>query len=113
MKRLLPLAFLLAAGCDPAPSDYPTVEQARSTAAEWAKVNALAAQGKLTSTYSVGMRAEARNQLTKAQSAFPDPTSPQAREVRSLLAMPDDAPAAELAAHADTLKKLEDALAVS
>src|SRR5436190_16940095 len=103
MKRLFPLAFLLAAGCDPAPSDYPTVEQARSTAAEWAKVNALAANGKLTSTYAATMRAEARSQLKTAQSAFPDPKSPQAREVRSLLDLPDGAPAAELSAHADAL----------
>src|SRR5215212_1204821 len=111
MKCLLPLVFLLAAACDPAPSDYSTVEQARSTAAEWAKVNELAAQGKLSSTYVAATRAEARSQLAKAESAFRDPKTPQASEVRALLALRDDAPAAEISAHAEALKKLEDALA--
>ena len=64
MNRLFTLAFLLVAACDPAPSDFSTVEQARSTAAEWAQVNELAAQGKLTSTYAATMRAEARSSGT-------------------------------------------------
>jgi hypothetical protein len=106
-------ACLLLAACDPAPSQLTTVKEARSAAAEWAKVNELAAQHKVTATYAATMRDEARSQLAKAAAALPSSQSGEAQIIDRLLALPADAPATALAEHAAKLKQVEDRLAVS
>jgi hypothetical protein len=109
--KCVPALALLLAGCDAASSDYPTVVEARSTSAEWALVNRLAVERRLTATYTKAMREEARRQLDTAQSALSEPTS--AAQLQALLALPPDAPPAKLRAHAEALKTIEDRLAVS
>jgi hypothetical protein len=111
MRSLLLIASLLC-GCDAASNELPAVEDARSAAAEWAKINGLAEQGRLTQAYVTAMREEARQDLAKSLTTFSDPTSPQAKEVLALLALPDDAPEAQLHAHAAALKQVEKSLAV-
>jgi hypothetical protein len=111
--RIFAVLVLILAACDAASSDYPTVIEARSAAAEWAKVNQLATQHRVTATYTRTMREEARRQLSKAAASLSDPGSPQASEVRALIALPDDASSEELSAHVDALQKIEDRLAVS
>ena len=101
--RAFAVLFVMLAGCDAASSEYPAVMEARSAAAEWAKVNELAADGRVTATYARTMREEARSQLTKAASSFSDPSSPQASEVRALIALPDDASPGALGRHVDAL----------
>jgi hypothetical protein len=113
MKAGILLACLLLAACDPAPSELTTIKEARSSAAEWAKVNELAAQHKVTATYAATMRDEARSQLTKAAAALPSSQSEVAQIIERVLALPPDAPATALAEHAAKLKQLEDRLAVS
>ena len=110
MTRLL-LVLLCLASCDAASSDYPVVGEARTTAAEWAKINHLASRGQVTPTYAAQMRKSAREDLTKAQSSLKDAES--VREVTALLALPDDAPPEQLQPHVDRLKQAEDRLAVS
>ena len=111
--RAFAVLVLMLAGCDAASSEYPTVTEARSAAAEWAKVNKLASEQRVTANYTRTMREEARRQLSKAASSFSDPRSPQSDEVRALIALPDAAAPREIGRHVDALKEIENRLAVS
>lgn len=109
MRRVLPL--LLLAGCSKGPqADLQYISQARSLGSEWAMVNQLAAQGKLTATYVQTMRESLREQLGTTGSALTQPNSAYGSEIHALLAEPDNAPAAELRFHSQKLKQIEDRL---
>lgn len=105
--------FLLAlfAGCSRSPDvDLQYVKQARSLAAEWALVNEKANAGLLTDTYADSMRQWVRTDLRTAYSSITRPDQRYGAEMRALLAEPRDAAPAELRAHADALKRIEDGL---
>lgn len=105
------LLLLLLAGCSKGPqADLQYISKARSIAAEWALVNAQASEGKLTANYVDTMREAARLQLQTSQSALTQPQSAYGHEMQALLAMPPDAPAGALRAHAAKLKQIEDGL---
>ena len=109
MKRLT--LILLLSGCaQGAQKDLPYIKQARSAAAEWALVNDQAAQDKLTRPYVEAMRDAAREEIKTAASGLSDPSSPQAREIKALIAEAPNAPAQRLRAHVARLKQLEDSL---
>jgi len=112
MTRVL-LILLLLGGCDAASNELPPVEQARSVGAEWAGINQLEAQGRVTHTYAAMMRRDARSELETLAGKFADPRSPEARLVEQLLALPDHAPPAELRQRSEQLKAIEDRLVVS
>jgi len=106
---LLPL--LLLAGCSKGPeTDLQYISQARSLGFEWAMVNQLAAQGKLTGAYVRTMRESLGEQLGTTASALTQPQSQYGNEIRALIAEPLDAPPADLQAHAGKLKQIEDRL---
>jgi hypothetical protein len=109
--RLFALAVsaLLLGGAD-SPRDLTTIKDARSTAAEWAAVNRLAAAGRLSGTYVGAMRSEARRQLESARKTLSDPNGPAARELGALTRLPDDADPALLDLHARRLLAIEDGL---
>jgi hypothetical protein len=105
-----PLLLLLAA-CSKGPeADLQYIGQARSLGAEWALVNELASAGRLTPTYVGSMHQWLRQNLQTAASSLTHPDSRYGAEIRTLLAEPDDAAPAELRAHADRLKQIEDSL---
>jgi hypothetical protein len=109
MRRLLP--FLLLFGCSKGPqADLQYVAQARSLAAEWALVNELASEGKLTTAYVRTMRQAVREQLGTTASALSEPQSDYGREIRILLAEPAAAAPEDLRVHARRLKQVEDSL---
>lgn len=109
MRRLLLLALL--AGCSKGPQeDLQYISEARSLGAEWALVNELAGQGKLTAAYVHTMRQSVREQLKTTSSSLTQPDSAYGQEIRTLLAEPDDAAPAELRVHAGRLKHIEDSL---
>ena len=110
MRRVL-LPFLLLAGCSKGPeADRQYISQARSLGSEWAMVNELASRGKLTAAYVETMRASVRQQLDTTASALTQPHSTYGQEVHALMAEPADAAPAQLQAHADKLKQIEDSL---
>ena len=108
--RLL-LLFALLAGCSKGPqADLQYISQARSLGAEWAMVNEQAAKGSLTRAFVSTMRQSIREQLQTAGSSLTEPKSAYANQIRTLISEPDDAPPAELRAHAAKLKQIEDSL---
>jgi hypothetical protein len=110
MRRLL-LPVLMLAACSKGPeADLPYVGQARSLAAEWALVNQLAGQGKLTRNYVETMRKSVREQLQTAATSLTDPRSTYGQEISATLREPDDARPGQLRAHAARLKQIEDSL---
>jgi hypothetical protein len=110
MRRLLLFALAIAA-CSKGPeADLPSIGEARSLAAEWALVNDLASQGKLTPTYVQTMRKSMRGQLQTASRSLTKPQSAYATEIDALLREPDDAPTERLRAHAEKLRRFEDSL---
>ena len=110
MRRAWLLALVLA-GCSSGPeADLQYIGQARSLGAEWALVNEQSAKGQLTPTYVRSMRQWLRNDLQTAASSLTRPDSDYGTEIRALLAEPEDAAPAELRAHSDRLKRIEDGL---
>ena len=110
MRWILAPALLLAA-CSKGPeADLPSIGEARSLAAEWALVNEQASDGKLTRTYVSSMHRWLREQLRSVSSSLQEPRSRYGQEIQALLRAPDDAPPEELRAHAEALKRIEDAL---
>ena len=110
MRRAL-LPLLLLAGCSKgAETDLQYISQARSLGFEWAMVNQLAAQGKLTGAYVETMRESLKEQLGTTASALTQPQSEYGNEIRALVAEAANAPAAELRIHAGKLKQIEDRL---
>ena len=105
------LFALLLAGCSKEPdADLQYIKQARSVAAEWALVNEQASQGKLTPTYGASMHQWLRDELQTSAKSLSQPQSPYGVEIRALLQQPDDAPPAQLRAHSDKLKQIEQSL---
>lgn len=102
---------VVLAACSKGPqADLPLIGEARSLGAEWALVNDQSARGKLTETYATAMRKRLRDQLQTASSSLTQPHSSYGREIRALLAEPDEASPAELRSHARALKQIEDSL---
>src|SRR4051794_23387051 len=100
MRWLLLFALTLAA-CSKGPeADLPSIGEARSLAAEWALVNDLANQGKLTPTYVQTMRKSVREQLQATSRSLTQPDSAYAVEIAAVLREPDEVPPAKLRAHA-------------
>ena len=111
MSRALLLLLLLLGACSKGPeTDLQYISQARSLGAEWALVNEQAGKGQVTPTYAHSMHQWLRSSLQTASSALTQPDSRYGAEIRTLLAEPDDAAPAELRAHADRLKQIEDSL---
>jgi hypothetical protein len=109
MRRLL--LFLLLASCSKGPEeDLQYISQARSLGAEWALVNEQADKGNLTRAFVSTMRQSVREQLQTTASSLTEPNSSYGNEIRTLISEPDDAPPAELRAHAAKLKQIEDHL---
>jgi len=110
MWRALPFLLLLAA-CSKGPqADLQYIGDARSLAAEWALINEQAQAGKLNATYVDSMRQWIRQQLETDLGALTQPDAPYAGEIRALSEVADDAPPAQLRAHAESLKQTEDSL---
>lgn len=110
MRRLLPI-LLLFAGCSKGPSsDLPAIVEARSLGAEWALVNQLALEGKLSGTFTQTMRANVRQELKSVASSLKEPRSSYAMEIEALLKQADDAPPARLRSIAGKLKQIENEL---
>jgi Tfp pilus assembly protein PilP len=111
MRRMLLLSLLLVAGCSKGPqADLQYVSTARSLAAEWALVNQMAAQGKLTDAYVRGMRKSLQQQAQVAAVALTQPDSYYGRQMQALAAEQGDAAPARLRARSDALKQTEDSL---
>jgi len=110
MWRCLPLMLLLTACSNGAEADLQYIAQARSLAAEWAMVNERAAQGKLTQAYVDSMHRQLRQQLQAASTSLTRPSSAYAAEIAAVLRARDDAAPAQLRAHAERLKQVEDNL---
>jgi hypothetical protein len=111
MARKLLFAVLALASCSKGPgADLPYISGARSLAAEWAMVNEQANQGHLTAAYIQTLRADVRQQLQTNSKSLSDPRSAYGDEIAALLKEPDDAPPAQLRAHASKLKQIEDSL---
>lgn len=111
LRQPLLLLFLLIAGCSKGPeADLQYISGSRSLAAEWALVNEQASEGHLTDAYARTMRKAVRQQLQSNSTSLTDPQAPYAQEIAALLREPDDAQPAELRAHANKLKQIEDSL---
>ena len=111
MSRALLLLLLLLGACSKGPeADLQYISQARSLGAEWALVNEQAGKDQVTPTYARSMHQWLRSSLQTASSALTQSDSRYGAEIRTLLAEPDDAAPAELRAHADRLKQIEDSL---
>lgn len=107
MRRLLLILFLVT-GCSKGPeTDLPSIAEARSLAAEWALVNQLALEGKLTRSFTQTMRANVREELKSAASSLTEPRSAYGAEIEELLKQPDDAPPARIRTSAARLKQIE------
>ena len=106
--RCLLLILLLVAGCSTGPqTDLPLIAEARSLAAEWALVNQLALEGKLTSSFTRTMRVNVREELKSDASSLTKPRSSYGAEIEELLRQPDDAPPERLRTSAARLKQIE------
>ena len=111
MLRKPLLLLLLLAGCSKGPeADLQYISQARSLGAEWALVNEQAGQGKLTAAYVSSMHQWLRQQLQTSSTSLTEPNSAYGAEIQALLRLPDNAPPAQLRAHAAKLKQIEDQL---
>ena len=103
--------LLLVAGCSNGPqADLPYISEARSLAAEWSLVNRLSDEGRLRRAYVTAMRAEVRKQLETVADSMSKPDAGYSAQVRSLLALPDDAPWRTLRARSDALAQIEESL---
>jgi hypothetical protein len=111
MLRKPLLLLLLVAGCSKGPeADLQYIKQARSAAAEWALVNQLAIEGKVTPAYVASMHKWLRQEVQTASTALTDPDAPYAAEISALLEQPDGASPQTLRARSDKLKQFEDQL---
>jgi hypothetical protein len=111
MRASLLLLLPLLAACAKGPqADLQYISTARSLAAEWALVNQQAAEGKVTQVYASAMRSSLKQQADTAAKAVTEPNSDYARVMKAIAAEPLDAPPAQLRAHSDRLKKIEDQL---
>ena len=110
LRRILPLALLLAACSKGAEADLTYIGEARSLAAEWALVNDQANKGHLTANYIRTMRKSLREQLQTTAQSLTQPNSDYGREIAALLNEPDDAAPEQLREHSDKLKRIEDSL---
>ena len=109
--RWVPCLALLVAACSKGPeADLQYIKQARSAAAEWALVNELAVQGKVTPAYVSSMHHWLRDGLQTSEQSLTEPDSPYGKEIRALLASRDDASPDKLNAHVSKLKQIEDQL---
>jgi hypothetical protein len=105
------LLFVLLAGCSKGPdADLQYISSARSLAAEWALVNEQAGEGHLTTTYVKTMHDDVRQQLQTSANSLTQPKSNYGSEIAALMREPDDAPPAQLRAHASKLKQIEESL---
>jgi hypothetical protein len=110
LRKPLLLALLLA-GCSKGPeADLQYIKQARSIGAEWAAVNEMASQGKVTATYASSMHEWLRKQLQSSSAGLTVQDSEYGKEIGALLREPDNAPPQALRAHSDKLKQIEDGL---
>lgn len=108
MKRVLLFVTLVLASCSKgAEADLPYIGEARSLAAEWALINEQAAKDHLTAAYIQTMHDSIREQLQTTAKSLTQPQSAYAQEIAALTREPDDAPPAELRAHASKLKQIE------
>jgi Tfp pilus assembly protein PilP len=110
MWRCLPLMLLLTACSNGAEADLQYIGQARSLAAEWAMVNEQEAQGKLTQAYVDSMHRQLRQQLQAASTSLTRPNSAYAADMVAVLHARDVAAPAQLRAHAERLRQIEDSL---
>jgi DNA-binding transcriptional regulator YdaS (Cro superfamily) len=111
MARKLLFLVLALASCSKGPeADLQYISGARSVAAEWALVNEQANKGHLTDAYVRTMHKAVRQQLQTNSKSLTGTDSAYAREISALLREPDDAPPAELRAHASKLRQIEDRL---
>jgi Tfp pilus assembly protein PilP len=111
MRRCLLLCLLMLAACSKGPqADLQYISKARSLAAEWALVNELAAEGKVTAAYVAAMHKSLRQQVQTTAKALTMPDDPYAQEIRAVAGMPDDASPQQLRASSDKLKAIEDSL---
>ena len=105
------LPLLVLAACSKEPEvDLPSIGEARSIVAEWALVNEQVAQGRLNATYVQSMRKQLREQLRTTAKSLKQPDSIYASEIQACLKLSDDALPAELRAHSQRLKQIEDSL---
>ena len=103
--------FLLLASCSRGQqADLQYISQARSLAAEWALINQLSSDGKLTDAYVAAMHRSLREQVQTTAKALTEPDSPYAREIRAIATAPDNAPPQQLRAASERLKAIEDHL---
>jgi hypothetical protein len=111
MRWLLLLGGALLVACSKGPqADLQYIKQARSLGAEWALVNEQANKGHLSRAYVHSMHEWLRQQLESSATSLTQPDSGYGREIKALLAEPDDAAPDEFRAHADALKRIEDNL---
>ena len=111
MRRCLFLLLLLLGACSKGPqADLQYISAARSLAAEWALVNQMADQGKLTGPYVSSMRKSLQQQAAVAASALTQPQSDYGRQMQALAREHGDAAPAQLRARSDALKQIEDRL---
>jgi hypothetical protein len=109
MTRKLLLLILLLSGCSKgADADVQYIGQARSAAAEWALINQKAAAGQLNRAYVTSMHQWLREAVQTSLDSVTERNSPYGREMAALVHEPDDAAPAQLRAHADRLKQIED-----
>lgn len=110
LRRPLVL-ILFVAGCSKGPeADLPYISEARSLVAEWALVNEQANARHLTGTYARTMRQVIHDQLQATAKSIAYPHTTYAREIELALREADNASPAQLRAHADKLKRIEDKL---
>ena len=110
MRIAILLVLFLSACSSGEDADLQYIKEARSIAAEWALINEQASAGKLTETYVQSMRHWLRDDLRTVNGSLANPGAPYGDQIRQLLAKPSDAAPAELRAHADVLKQIEDGL---
>jgi Tfp pilus assembly protein PilP len=111
MLRWMLLLLLLVTGCSKgSEADLQYIKQARSAAAEWALVNELASERKVTPAYVASMHQWLRQEVQSASAALTVPDAPYAAEIADLLRQPDDAAPQALRARSDKLKRFEDQL---
>ena len=109
--RWVPCLALLVAACSKGPeADLQYIKQARSAAAEWALVNELAVQGKVTPAYVSSMHQWLRDEVQTSLTSLTEPDSRYGDQMAALLQQPDDAAPQNLRARSDSLKQIEDDL---
>lgn len=87
-------ALLILAGCSSQKDkELEAVKGARSVAAEWAAMERLAADGKLTPVYASVFRDMAKDQLRSARTSLRPPNLPATRTIDGIQAAP--APSAQ------------------